>query len=74
VPPCARRSPQVTELLALLYLHGLSTKDFVPALAEFFGTQAGLSAPVISRLSSAGRPSGGPRTFGERDLPKSRYV
>jgi putative transposase len=44
VPPYARRSPKVTELLPLLYLHGLSTKDFVPALAEYFGTEAGLSA------------------------------
>src|SRR6266542_1673885 len=37
LPPYIRRSPKVAEVLPLLYLHGLSTKDFVPALAEFFG-------------------------------------
>ena len=72
VPPYARRSPQVTELLPLLYLHGLSTNDFVPALAEFFGTEAGLSAPVISRLTTAWEAEC--KAFGERDLSASRYV
>src|SRR5512135_3745160 len=32
LPPWCRRSPKVTEVLPLLYLHGLSSKDFVPAL------------------------------------------
>ena len=31
VPPWCRRSPKVTEVLPLLYLHGLSTGDFAPA-------------------------------------------
>ena len=34
LPPWARRSPKVTELLPVLYLRGISTKDFEPALAE----------------------------------------
>ena len=50
LPPWCRRSPKVTEVLPLLYLHGLSSKDFVPALEEFFGTSAGLSASVVTRL------------------------
>ena len=29
--PWCRRSPQVSEVLPLLYLHGPSTGDFVPA-------------------------------------------
>ncbi|MEV4551576.1 hypothetical protein [Nonomuraea wenchangensis] len=33
----------------LLYLHGLSTGDFVPALGQFLGSSAGLSAPVITQ-------------------------
>jgi hypothetical protein len=37
----------VAEVLPLLYLHGLSGGDFVPALEAFFGTAAGLSASVI---------------------------
>ena len=37
-------------MLPVLYLRGLSTGDFAPALAEFFGTDAGLSATSITRL------------------------
>jgi hypothetical protein len=32
LPPRARKTPKVTEVLPLLYLHGLSSGDFVPAL------------------------------------------
>ena|SRR5437868_4475004 len=53
LPAHTRRSPGVTEVLPLLYLDGLSTKDFVPALAECFGTEAGLSASTISRLTTS---------------------
>lgn len=53
LPPYMRRSPKVTEVLPLLYLHGLSSRDFVPALAHFFGTDAGLSASVITRLTTS---------------------
>ena len=51
LPPWARRSPKVTEVLPILYLRGISTKDFEPALAEFFGSEAGLSASTIQRLT-----------------------
>src|SRR5918995_4021604 len=50
LPPWCRKSPKVAEVLPLLYLHGLSTGDFVPALTAFFGSAAGLSAAVITRL------------------------
>ena len=72
LPPYARRSPKVTELLPLLYLHGLSTKDFAPALAEFFGTEAGLSPSVISRLTASWEAEFA--AFSQRDLSASRYV
>jgi hypothetical protein len=42
--------PKITEVLPLLYLHGLSSRDFVPALGQFLGSSAGLSATVITRL------------------------
>jgi hypothetical protein len=38
LPAWARKSPQVSEVLPLLYLHGLSTSDFAPALEQFLGT------------------------------------
>jgi transposase-like protein len=50
LPAWCRKTPKITEVLPLLYLHGLSTGDFVPALGQFLGSSAGLSAPVISRL------------------------
>jgi transposase-like protein len=53
LPPWCRRSPRVAEVLPLLYLHGLSTGEVVPALEAFFGSGAGLSAPVITRLVAA---------------------
>jgi transposase-like protein len=51
LPPWARKSPKVAEVLPLMYLHGMSSGDFAPALEEFFGSAAGLSASVITRLT-----------------------
>jgi putative transposase len=72
LPPWCRRSPKVTGVLPLLYLHGLSSKDFVPALEEFFGSGAGLSAPVITRLTTAWQEEC--RRFAECDLSGADYV
>jgi len=52
LPPWARKSPKVADVLPLMYLHGMSSGDFVPALEEFFGSAAGLSASVVTRLTS----------------------
>jgi putative transposase len=65
-------SPKVTEVLPLLYLHGLSSQDFVPALEEFFGSSAGLSASVITRLTTDWQDE--QRRFAERDLRGVDYV
>jgi len=72
LPPYMRRSPKVTEVLPLLYLHGLSSGDFAPALEEFFGTQAGLSAATIVRLTEQWR--GEREEFMRRDLSERDYV
>ena len=53
LPPYVRRSPKVSHVLPLLYLHGLSTGDFRPALTEFFGSEAGLSPAAVTRLTTA---------------------
>ena len=50
LPPWCRKTPKITEVLPLLYLHGLSSGDFVPALGQFLGSSAGLSGPVITCL------------------------
>ena len=39
--PWARKSPTVAKVLPLLYLHGLSSGDFVPALEQFLDSSAG---------------------------------
>jgi putative transposase len=41
LPAWSRKSPQIGEVLPLLYLHGLSTSDFAPALEQFLGSGAG---------------------------------
>ena len=53
LPAYMRKSPKVTEVLPVLYLRGLSTGDFAPALGEFFGSDAGLSASAVNRLTEA---------------------
>jgi transposase-like protein len=72
LPPWARRSPKVAEVLPVLYLRGISTKDFVPALSEFFGSEAGLSASTVQRLTREW--SQDLKEFGQRDLSKADYV
>jgi putative transposase len=72
LPPWCRKSPKVTEVLPLLYLHGLSSKDFVPALEQFFGTSAGLSASAITRLTEAWQEEH--RRFAARGLSGVDYV
>jgi putative transposase len=70
MPPWCRKSPKVTEVLPLLYLHGMSSGDFAPALEEFFGAAAGLSASVITRLTSqwqADREAFMARSLADRD-------
>src|SRR5436190_16326238 len=72
LPPWCRKSPKVTEVLPLLYLHGLSSKDFVPALEQFLGSSAGLSASAITRLTEAWQEEY--RRWCERDLSGADYV
>src|SRR5215207_2932134 len=72
LPRWCRRSPKVAEVLPLLYLHGLSSSDFVPALEELFGSAAGLSASVITRLTSQWQAEG--EAFAQRDLSEVDYV
>jgi transposase-like protein len=72
LPPYMRRSPKVSEVLPLLYLHGLSTGDFAPALEEFFGSSAGLSPSTITRLAGSWQEER--ERFMARDLSERDYV
>ena len=72
LPPWCRKTPKLTEVLPLLYLHGLSSGDFVPALGQFLGSSAGLSAAVVTKLTETWRAE--QRAFAERDLSRVDYV
>jgi len=72
VPPWCRKSPKVAEVLPLIYLHGLSSGDFAPALEAFFGSRAGLSASVITRLTKQWQDEA--RAFARRSLADRDYV
>jgi putative transposase len=72
LPPYVRRSPKVAEVLPLIYLHGLSSADFVPAFEEFFGTKAGLSSTTITRLTGQWQEER--ERFMRRDLSERDYV
>jgi transposase-like protein len=72
LPPWARKTPKVTEVLPLLYLHGLSSGDFVPALGQFLGSSAGLSGPVITKLTQTWQAE--QRAFAARDLSQVDHV
>ena len=72
IPPWARKSPSVSAVLPLLYLHGMSSGDFVPALTEFFGHDAGLSPSSITRLTTQWQDE--QRAFMNRDLTATDYV
>ena len=70
--PWARKSPRVVEALPLMYLHGLSTSDFGPALEQFLGSDAGLSPATITRLTAQWQ--GEASAFNARSLADSDYV
>ncbi|GAA1287610.1 IS256 family transposase [Streptomyces javensis] len=72
LPPWCRKSPKISEVLPLLYLHGLSSGDFVPALEQFLGSAAGLSPATITRLTTQWQADH--TAFSERDLSGSDYV
>jgi len=72
LPAWCRKTPKITEVLPLLYLHGLSSGDFVPALGQFLGSTAGLSGPVITKLTESWKTD--QRTFAARSLLGVDYV
>src|SRR6201988_2393478 len=72
LPAWARKSPQMAEVLPVLYLHGLSSGDFAPALEEFLGTSAGLSASAITRLTGQWQDEA--KSFQQRELSGVDYV
>ena len=74
LPPYMRKSPKVAEVLPILYLRGLSTNDFRPALESLLGKQAtmGLSASTITRLTTLWEDEH--QAWKQQDLSERDYV
>ncbi|MGW2650529.1 IS256 family transposase [Streptomyces sp. NPDC001393] len=72
LPPWCRKSLKISEVLPLLYLHGLSSGDFVPALEQFLGSSAGLSPATVTRLTQQWQADHA--AFMDRDLAEVDYV
>jgi putative transposase len=73
LPKYARRSPKVTEVLPILYLRGLSTGDFGPALRDLLGEDAaGLSPSSIARLTESWQTEH--EAFRKRELRFHQYA
>jgi transposase-like protein len=72
LPAWARKSPQVAEVLAVAVPAGLSSGDFGPALTQFLGSGAGLSAATITRLTGQWQDEA--TAFNKRPLKDTDYV
>ena len=73
LPPYARRSKSLDTLIPILYLKGVSTGDFAPALAALLGKDGpGLSAATIARLKDVWFDEH--KRWSERDLSAKSYV
>ena len=73
LPPYLRKTKSLEALLPWLYLRGISTGDFSPALAALLGPQApGLSANTITRLKAVWSQEY--QDWNRRDLNAKTYV
>jgi putative transposase len=67
-----RRSDTIDETFMKLFIEGLATRDFEPALRLLMGEKAPLSASVISRLTQRFRASY--EAFEQQDLSEHTFV
>jgi putative transposase len=73
LPPYRRKSARLEEALPILYLRGLSTGDFAPALQELLGEAAqGFSPASIVRLKQAWEQEYA--AWRKRELTDKEYV
>lgn len=74
LPPYLRRSPRLETAVPVLYLRGLSTGDFKPALSVLLGEEAlaGFSASTVTRLLTIWQEEY--RGWRKRSLAGRQYV
>ena len=74
LPPYMRKSPRLEEAVPILYLRGLSTGDFGPALSALLGEEAltGFSATTVTRLLTVWQDEY--KAWRKRPLVSKNYV
>jgi transposase-like protein len=74
LPPYLRRSPRLATAVPVLYLRGLSTGDFKPALSVLLGEEAiaGFAASTVTRLLTIWQEEY--RGWRKRSLTGKQYV
>ena len=73
LPKYLRKSPNMNNLIPMLYLKGISTNDFPAALSAILGKGAeGLSPSTISRLKESWEDDY--KKWQKKDLTNKRYV
>jgi len=74
LPPYMRKSPRLEEAVPILYLRGLSTGDFGPALSALLGEEAlaGFSPTTVTRLLSIWQDEY--KAWRKRSLAGKNYV
>lgn len=73
LPPYLRRDPQLEEVVALLYLKGVSTNKMAEVMQEFYGDKVqGFSASNVTRLLKSIEEEY--RHWSQRRLDHKRYV
>ncbi|MGB3717646.1 MAG: IS256 family transposase [Candidatus Promineifilaceae bacterium] len=74
LPPYMRKSPRLEEAVPILYLRGLSTGDFGPALSALLGEEAlaGFSPTTVTRLLTVWQDEY--KAWRKRSLAGKNYV
>lgn len=72
VKPYQKRSQTVEELFPKLFIEGLATRDFEPALRVLLGTESALSPSTVSRLNQQFKVEY--EAWGKRSLAESKIV
>jgi transposase-like protein len=74
LPPYMRKSPRLEEAVPILYLRGLSTGDFGPALSALLGEEAlaGFSPTTVTRLLTVWQDEY--KAWRKRSLTGKNYV
>ena len=72
VKPYQKRSQTLEELFPKLFIEGLATRDFEPALRSLLGTEAALSPSTVSRLNQQFKAEY--ETWCKRSLSEAKIV